>query len=43
MKRKILIITFTIIVLSGCATKNKAYQNLEKSPCACFETTIKVG
>jgi len=41
MKRLILGLIL-ILGLSGCAVKNKAYKDLEKSPCACFED-IKKG
>jgi uncharacterized protein YceK len=33
----IFILLITLLLFSGCATKNHAYDGFEKSPCACFE------
>lgn len=35
--KKYIVLVSIVILISGCATTNPAYKNLEKSPCACFE------
>ena len=33
----IFILIISLFVFSGCAAKNHAYDDFEKSPCACFK------
>lgn len=41
MKKVFILISISILFFTACTTKNKAYRNLEKSPCACFKGMIK--